>query len=318
MKKKLRLLLAVPVLFLVAVLVIAGVRSRVASSGDPRAGSGGSSADVAAGSKAAPAELGETSRGVDGAVASSGSKGVDKQTVATGPMTRAVISTGQVTLSTASIDKARAEVIRLVVSWGGTVADEQSSSDTRGRIVDSTLTLRVPSSKFDEALTSFSRLGKVEQQSRKSEDVTTQVIDNGARVRAAERSIRQIETLLDRATQLSDIIAIESDLARRQADLDSLKSQQAYLADQTSLSTINVYLSRTGHLRADPQEARGFLAGLGGGWAALKAATVVLLTVVGAVLPFALVLLVLGVPLWLVVRRRLAALSAGSAPARSA
>ena len=76
-------------------------------------------------------------------------------------------------------------------------------------------------------MNALGELGEVEQQSRKSEDVTTKVIDNDARVRAAERSIRQIENLLSRAEKLGDIIAIESDLARRQADLDSLKSQQA-------------------------------------------------------------------------------------------
>ena len=158
-------------------------------------------------------------------------------------MSRAVISTGQVTVHTKAISRARAEVIRLVSSWDGVVADEQTSSDDHGRAVESTLTLRVPTARFSEAMTAFAGLGDVEQQSRKSEDVTTKVIDNDARVRAAERSIRQIEALLGRAEKLSDIITIESDLARRQADLDSLKSQQAYLVDQTSQSTINVYLS---------------------------------------------------------------------------
>ena len=65
-----------------------------------------------------------------------------------------------------------------------------------------------------------------------------------------------------------DIIAIESDLARRQADLDSLKSQQAWLEDQTSLSTINVHLARP-QVQAPEDEARGFLAGLEDGWDAL-------------------------------------------------
>ena len=169
-------------------------------------------------------------------------------------------------------------------------------------------------------MAAFAGLGKVQQQDRKSEDVTTKVIDNDARVRAAERSIRQIENLLGRAEKLSDVIAIESDLARRQADLDSLKSQQAYLADQTSQSTINVYLSQSGDVRPVAEEARGFLAGLDDGWNAMKGATVVLLTVVGAVLPFLVVVLLLGVPLWVVVRRRLGAgsVSAGSASARSA
>ena len=121
-----------------------------------------------------------------------------------------------------------------------------------------------------------------------------------------------------RARDLGDIIAIESDLARRQADLDSLKSQQAWLADQTSLSTINVYLSRSGSVSPPEDDDRGFLAGLAGGWKALQGATVLVLTAVGAVLPFAVLLLVLGLPIWLVVRRRGSRLSAGSAPARSA
>jgi hypothetical protein len=125
-----------------------------------------------------------------------------------------------------------------------------------------------------------------------------------ARVRAAERSIRQLERLLDRATQLSDIITIENDLARRQADLDSLKAQQAWLEDQTSLSTVNVYLSRPTHGRPERHEARGFLAGLEDGWAAMKGAGLVTLTVLGATLPFLVLLALVGVPVWMLVRRR--------------
>jgi hypothetical protein len=316
MKKKLRVLLAVPVLFLVAVVVIAGFNLRGSTSSESLSDttSGASSSSEA---KQPPGEPG-SAKARD--IAGSDSGAVGTQTVATEPMTRAVISTGQVTIHPTSIDRARSEVMRLVSSWNGTVAEEQTSSDQRGRILDSTITLRVPSAKFSESMDALAGLGKVEQRSRKSEDVTTQVIDNDARVSAAERSIRQIENLLGRAQKLGDIISIENDLARRQADLDSLKSQQAYLADQTALSTINVYLSRAGHLRSEDTQARGFLAGLDGGWTALKGATVILLTVLGAVLPFALVLTILGVPLWLVVRRRLSAaqLNAGSAPAQSA
>ena len=303
MKKKLRVLLIVPALFLVAVVVIAGFNLRAGTSMSDLSGPAGSSdASGSSDEKQAP----------DSGV-------VGNQIVATEPMTRAVISTGQVTIHPTSINRARSEVMRLVASWNGTIADEQTSSDRRGRIVDSTMTLRVPSATFSEAMKAFAGLGEVEQESRKAEDVTTKVIDNDARVRAAERSIRQLENLLGRAQKLGDIIAIENDLARRQADLDSLKSQQAYLADQTSMSTINVYLSPK-DIHQEKEDARGFLAGLDDGWNALKASTAVLLTVVGAVLPFAAVLALFGVPLWFVVRRRLGAgqLNAGSAPAQSA
>ena len=205
-------------------------------------------------SKSADESGGSTSQSGD-------SPGAVKQSLSTGPLNRDVISTGQITVSAESISKARAEVMGLVSSYNGTIADEQTDSDRRGRAMESTLTLRVPTSSFAEAMNGLARIGKVEHQTRKSEDVTTKVLDNEARVRAAERAIRQIEVLLGRANALRDIIAIESDLARRQADLDSLKSQEAWLEDQTSLSTINVHLSRPG--AAPEEEARGFLAGLG-------------------------------------------------------
>ena len=293
-----RAALATPLLIVMFALAgCAGMGGGEGSSGDELAGEPASrSSDASGGSTSAS---GDSSNGA-------------KQSVATTPLNREVISTGQISVTTKSISEARAEVIRLVTSYDGSVADEQTDSDQGGRINNSALTLRVPTSDFAEAMDALARIGKVEHQSRKSEDVTTQVLDNDARVRAAERAIRQIEVLLDRAGALRDIIAIESDLARRQADLDSLKSQQAWLEDQTSLSTINVQLSRPGEAPED--EARGFLAGLGDGWDAMGAATVALLTVVGAVLPFALLVTLFGVPLWLILRRRV---SAASAPARS-
>ncbi len=220
------------------------------------------------------------------------------------PLERAIVSTGQLTLHSKDIARARGSVFTLVAGWGGTVANEQTGSDSHGRLSDSTMTLRVPTPKFDVAMDALAKVGSVEQQNRSSDDVTTKVIDNQARVRAAERSIASIENLLSRATKLSDIIAIESDLARRQADLDSLKQQEAWLSDQTSLSTITLNLSRPMPSVAKKTEARGFLAGLDGGWSALQGATVVGLTVVGALFPFALLAALVGVPLWLVVRRR--------------
>jgi hypothetical protein len=288
----------------ITLVVVLGVVAAVFASGS---GGGGindvdpaSSADSGgAGGVAEPTTADES--GGDALKSSDGSTA--RQASTTAPMTRAVISTGQVTLHAKEMSRARAEVIRLVTSWGGSVADEQSTSDEKGRLVDSTMTLRVPTARFDDAMAAFDTLGDVEQRSRKSEDVTTKVIDNDARVRAAERSIRQIEALLSRAQKLGDIISIESDLARRQADLDSLKSQQAWLEDQTSLSTINVYLSRR-MVHQETHEAKGFLAGFENGWHALGQATVVALTAIGAVLPFAVLLSLLGVPLWLVVRRR--------------
>ncbi|MEO5654125.1 MAG: DUF4349 domain-containing protein [Marmoricola sp.] len=282
--------------FLLVPLLLVPAACGVGASSD----SGGSSAEPMSAQKDAMGS--RTGLGVaeDGTTASKA--GADRA-APTAPLSRAVISTGEISLHGKSVAEMRADVLRLVTVWKGTVADEQTDTDRRGQPRDSSLTLRVPSSGFSEAMASLADLGTLDHQSRKSEDVTTEVIDNDARVRAAERSIRQIELLLSKAEKIGDIIVIESNLAQRQADLDSLKSQQAYLADQTSMSTISVYLTRTDSV-AGERDARGFLAGLRDGWTALKSATISITTALGAVLPFGATLALVGVPVWMLVRRR--------------
>ena len=86
-----------------------------------------------------------------------------------------------------------------------------------------------------------------------------------------------------------------------------MKSQQTYLADQTSLSTITVYLEQKAApvkvAKKEQADEAGFLAGLEGGWSALAAFATVVATIVGALLPWLVVLAIVGLPTWLVARR---------------
>jgi Domain of unknown function (DUF4349) len=216
--------------------------------------------------------------------------------------TRAVISTGTVTLRSNDVAQAKFDVQKVIDAHRGEISDEETGTDDEGRINRSRLVVRVPSQFFDEAMTELGQVADLRSAKRTSEDVTTEVIDIGVRVRAQEKSLERIELLLARAQNLRDIIAIESQLSRRQADLDSLKAQQAFLADQTALSTITVFLEKAEKAVPDEKHEAGFLAGLERGWDALGRAATVLATGLGAVLPFLVVLLLLGVPAWLLVR----------------
>ncbi|MCW2780600.1 MAG: hypothetical protein JWR35_1049 [Marmoricola sp.] len=218
--------------------------------------------------------------------------------------TRAVISKGQISLQAKDVEKTRFNLQRLLDGWNGTIASDESSADSKGRTVDERLVLRVPSASFGTAMTEIAKLGKLTDQSRTSEDVTTQVIDNSVRVRAQKLSLARIEALLAQAKNLNQIIAIEDQLSSRQADLDSLESQQKYLADQTTLSTITVYLSAHPKAVVHKEKKHGFVGGLDTGWTAFKDSAVAVLTAVGAVLPFAVLIGLIGVPVGLVLRRR--------------
>ena len=223
------------------------------------------------------------------------------------PSERAVISTGTVSLRSKDVAGARREVQRVVDSQGGDITDENTETDDEGTTSYSRLVVRVPSPKFNATMVALEEAAELRSSNRGAEDVTTQVIDTDVRVRAQEASLKRVELLLSRAQSLKDIIWIESQLTSRQAELDSMKSQQSWLKDQTTFSTITVDITAIAEKKVEKKEEEqeaGFLVGLQGGMKALGASASAIATVVGALLPFAVLVLVLGFPAWLLLRRR--------------
>lgn len=273
------------------------------SASDGGGDSGGDSASSAEAPDAASRDFADS----DGDGATAGARDASS----TGPaalleMERSIIATGAVSLTSKDVSETRREVQRIVDAAGGDIVEENTETDDDGKASYARLVIRVPSSAFGTSMVALEKAGDLRSSTRGSDDVTTQVIDTGVRVRAQEASLKRVELLLAEADTLKDIIWIESQLTSRQAELDSLKSQQAWLADQTSLSTITVDIT---HQRATVEEETddspaGFVAGLQGGMRALGASFAAVATILGALLPFAAVAFVLGVPVWLVVRRR--------------
>ncbi len=221
---------------------------------------------------------------------------------------RAEISHGSVVLRAPDVADARIDVRRLVDRYDGEVTADRTDSDDDGRVVSANLVVRVPSADFVDAMDALRGVAELAYASSDTKDVTTKVIDTRVRLRAQRHSVRRVEKLLSRAQDLRDIVLIENELAQRQAALDSLEQQSAYLADQTSLATITVEIDKAHHAAPRKHEDRtGFLAGLSAGWHGLTAVAVGLATALGALLPFAVVLLALAAlarpALWAVRRR---------------
>ncbi len=221
------------------------------------------------------------------------------------PLTEpAIISTGVVSLRSRDVGAIGFDVQQILAEHRGTVDDERTQTDQRGAIERSRLVIRVPAAEFTDAMDALEKVGTLQSSSRQSEDVTTQVIDNAVRIRAQEESLRRVEALLARATSIRTIISIEAQLSQRQADLDSLKSTQAYLRDQTSMSTITVLMERTPTRTNQPEpKSAGFLAGLDDGWGALQFFAGGLALLLGRLLPFLVLLALLAYPALLLVRR---------------
>ncbi len=218
--------------------------------------------------------------------------------------TRAMIRTGTVRIEARDLDAARTTIDGLLERYGGFLDEEETNNDARGRSVSSRLVLRVPEPEFGTVMSALKKVARTKGSSRDSENVTSEVIDVDSRVATAEASLVRLRKFLRQASDVDDMIRIESEIAEREAELESMKAQQSYLADQTTMSTITVQLSAPPVRAAPPEKTddAGFLAGLSSGWNALKTFLVGLATILGAVLPFLVVLAVVGVPVWLLVR----------------
>jgi hypothetical protein len=288
------------------------------SSGDDA--SGGSSGDVAVTShQAKGSAVSDSGGGVAAAAAEPDTSGSDGQAGLVEQ--QKVISTGNVQLRSDDVGEAIFDVRKVVDEYHGTLAEDDTQTDRDGAPLRSRMVLRIPTADFDDAMTELEKVGTLVSSKRQSQDVTTQVLDMDARVEAQRRSIDRIQVLFDHATSIKDIVSVESELSRRQADLESLEAQQRYLADQTSLSTITLSVERT-PAKAAPKPKKehdeaGFLTGLAGGWDAMKTVLVGASTVAGALLPWLVLALVLAVPGWPVLRRlrRRTAATAPTAPA---
>ena len=167
-----------------------------------------------------------------------------------------------------------------------------------------TLTLSVPADRLDSALDQLAKVGTVLRRNASSQDVTAQYVDTESRLKTMRASVDRVRALMARAKDLGQVVALESEMSRRQADLESLESQRAELKTSAERSTLAVSLS-TPTKADDPVTAGGFSDGLGAGWDAFTASASGLFTAIGAVLPFAVFFAVVGAPLVWWLRRRL-------------
>ena len=223
----------------------------------------------------------------------------------TPPLAREVIAIADVTIRVDDVGAALPDLLHAASSAGGYVAGEDTTSDPNDPSkTRSTVVLRVPTESMQKVVDEVSGLGDVIRSQQDVQDVTEQVVDVESRVKSARASVSRIRILLDQANTLGEVVRIESQLAQREADLESLLATQRSLADQTALATVTVTALGPAAVAPPAADEEGFVAGLERGWNAFVDVVVVALTVVGLLLPFGVATALILVPVWWVWRRR--------------
>jgi hypothetical protein len=208
------------------------------------------------------------------------------------PDDRSVITTGWLTVTVDDPVGSAAEVAEVVDRAGGRVESRSETPGTDTQQARATLVVRVPADDFDEVLAELRELGEVASVQLDASDVTQQRQDLDARIEALQASVDRLLALLSEADDTADLIAIESELTTRQAELDGLTAQRDWLADQVDYSTLTVELLSEGVApQAGPDD---FWSGVAAGWDALVRFASGLLVVAGVLLPWLGVALVVG------------------------
>ena len=152
-----------------------------------------------------------------------------------------VIRTAYLQVETGDIDVARAHLEDRVKSAGGYAASSTRYGTTDAPILE--ITFRVPAAALDDLLAAFRTEGKLLGESVNSYEVTMQLVDLEARLKSLRASESAYLDLMKRASSVADVLAVQTELTRVRADIESYDAQRAALADQVAMATITVQLS---------------------------------------------------------------------------
>jgi hypothetical protein len=306
---------AVPSVFLIVAATVAGcsgsASSSLAGSGvstpaaaaasaagaAPAAAASASAAAPAAGA-AASAQNGGISSGASSSAASSGAKYA--------PTSEQLVYTAQLTVRAPNVAAAVSHATSVVSAAGGYVSGENTSAGN-GNLsqATATVTFKIPVTAYAATLAALSGGGLGTQLSlaEQAQDVTQQVADTSSRVASDEAAITQLRSLLAHAGDVSSLLTVQDQINAEESDLESMLAQQSALNHETAYGTVTVTVVGPAVTVKPKHPAKaapppGFARAISGGWHALHLVVSWVLTVLGAVVPFAAVVLVVGGLIW--------------------
>lgn len=156
------------------------------------------------------------------------------------PATSMLIRRGDVTILVDSIEPAMGALRALAARLGGTVGNVYITAGEY-EVRRATLELRIPSARFDDAMTGLAPVGQVQQSSVTAEDVGEEYTDISARVKNAQRlETRLVDLLATRTGKLEDVLAVERELARVREEIERYQGRLRFLGARVETSTISV------------------------------------------------------------------------------
>ena len=159
---------------------------------------------------------------------------------------RLLIQRGTIRIEVARPEDAMRDFVAKVQQWGGYLQKQ----------VGTTLTIRLPAAKFDDAFALARATGRVLVESREADDVTEEFVDLGIRLDNAKKSRDRLVEILQKADKVEDILKVEAELRRLTEEIERMEGRSKFLADQVALATLSVGFQAIAEPPPPPKRAR--------------------------------------------------------------
>ena len=257
-------------LMLVAFLAVAAVLGFVVSRpfGSSDASGGGDtaarapSADVALGVAEAGGADGERGSATDAGATLAATGAAVSELPGLPALGQAVVKNGDISVEVRKGTFAQAfdEASLVAGKYGGYV---ESSSMAGAEARSGSLIVRIPSDRFDAAMSDLRALGTVTGESISGQVVTQDFIDLEARLRTWETQEAVLLGLMEDADSVDTTLRIQRELQDVQFRIEQIKGELRVLEDRTALATIHLSMVETGvpiALEQEPSDTRPSLA----------------------------------------------------------
>jgi hypothetical protein len=154
---------------------------------------------------------------------------------------RSIIYTATIDIQVDDVTAASRRAQEQIAAVGGVIFSQDTVTTPRAR---TTLVFKVPPADFAEAMSRLEGIGQVVSQDIRADDVTARVVDLQSRILTSEVSVERLRRLLDGATSVEAIAALEGQLLDRETNLELLRGQLRTIQAQVALATITVTISQ--------------------------------------------------------------------------
>jgi hypothetical protein len=154
--------------------------------------------------------------------------------------TSLVVRTAELRLTAHNFDTLRADLDRIVMQFSGHIA-ELNITSPGGESRSLTALLRVRAPQLEAFLGELRKLGRVDGESQRGEEVSQQSVDLDARLANARHTEQRLTEILRTQTgKLADVLAVEEKLAEVRGTIERTEAEQKSLNNRVTLATVSL------------------------------------------------------------------------------